>query len=112
MTKIKLARTFEDLPIACALSDPNEIEGRRRAIKEIFAGIRDRKELSDGYEFIFPGDDEWAARLMQFVSMERKCCPFLQFELAFEQGCGPIHVTLRGGAGVKEFIAEWVEDRN
>jgi len=109
MTKIRLARTFEDSTIACTLSDPNEIEERRRAIEEVFAGIRERKELADGYEFVFAGDEAWAARLMEFVAAERKCCPFLQFELAFEQDSGPIHLRLRGGAGVKEFVEEWAK---
>jgi hypothetical protein len=63
-------------------------------------------ELEDGYAFRFPGDTIWAARLLQFVTSERECCPFFTFELVFEPGQGPIWLRLRGPEGVKEFIRE------
>ena len=98
---------IKTLPIACNLSDAGEVEARRRVIEEIFSGVTRRDELSDGYEFSFPGDDAWAARLMEFVAAERRCCPFLHFELVFHQGCGPVHLRLRGAEGVKDFIRDW-----
>jgi hypothetical protein len=97
------------LPIACTLSDPGEIEERRASIAETFAGITEHRELTDGYELIFPGDEAYAHRLMQFVAAERLCCPFFIFELVFEQAGGPIHLTLRGGTGVQDFLSDWLK---
>jgi hypothetical protein len=102
-------RMPQALPIACTLSDPREIEARRASIEDIFAAVTGRRELTDGYEFVFPGDDAHALRLMQFVEAERKCCPFLIFELVFEQSSGPIHLRLRGAAGIKDFLCDWLK---
>jgi hypothetical protein len=102
-------REPEALPIACTLSDPGEIEARRTSIEDIFAGVTEKRELRDGYEFVFPGDDNQAARLMRFVEAERKCCPFFIFELVFEQSSGPIHLRLRGATGVKDFLSDWLK---
>jgi hypothetical protein len=99
----------EALPIACTLSDPGEIETRRTSIEDIFAGVTEKHELADGYEFVFPGDDNQAARLMRFVEVERKCCPFFIFELVFEQLSGPIHLRLRGATGIKDFLSDWLK---
>lgn len=49
---------------------------------------------------------------MNFVVLERKCCPFLTFELVFEQEGGPIALRMRGPGGTKEFMAEYVVDEN
>lgn len=97
------------LPVACTLSDPGEIEARRTSIEDIFASVTEYHELTDGYELVFPGDESHALRLMQFVAAERRCCPFFIFELVFEQACGPIHLTLRGGPGVKDFLGDWLK---
>jgi hypothetical protein len=61
-------------------------------------------ELEDGYEFAFPGEADWAMRLVEFIVAERSCCPFFTFELAF--GPGGILLRVRGPEGTKQFIGE------
>ena len=92
-----------ELPIACNLSEEKQIS-RQIELEEVFKGVQQVNELTDGYEFSFPESEEWTARLVEFISTERKCCPFFTFELAFEPNQGPILLRLRGGDGVKEFI--------
>jgi hypothetical protein len=100
-------RAERPLPLACSLSGP-ELAVRRGELGEIFEGRLDAEELDDGYEFLFPGDGEWAARLAEFVVSERACCPFLAFELRFEPGGGPIRLRIRGPEGAKSIVAEMV----
>ena len=69
-------------------------------------------ELEDGYEFRFPGSEEWATRLTEFIVFERECCPFLAFELVFEPEGGPIRLRVRGPEGVKEIVAGIVASRS
>ena len=93
-----------DLPIACSLPD-KELAGRMEEIhNEISTGIQQRVELPDGYEFRFPGGDEWLDRVQQFVRFERECCRFLTFEVTTEPDMGPIRLRLRGPADAKDFI--------
>ena len=93
-----------ELPIACNLSEQELVKRRQEIAEDIFRGVQQTSELSDGYAFRFAGDGSWAARLLEFVTFERECCPFLTFELLFEPGRGPIWLRLRGSGDVKEFI--------
>ncbi len=94
-----------ELPIACNLSEPELAKRQEELAENIFQGVQQVKELTDGYAYRFPGNEEWAARLMEFVLAERRCCPFFTFELIFEPNLGSTWLHLRGGQGVKEFIA-------
>lgn len=102
--EVKTSRPLADLPIACNLPEA-ELDSRKDEISEdIWSGVEERRELEDGYEWRFPGTREWAEKLVQFISFERKCCRFLLFELVFEPDEGPIWLRLRGAEGVKQFI--------
>ena len=95
-----------DLPIACNLSEP-ELRLRRETLaSDIFKDFQQVDELTDGYSFRFPGDDVCAAKLLEFITFERRCCPFMTFELLFEPGQGSVWLRLRGADGVKEFIRD------
>lgn len=96
--------TVKELPIACALPDAALAERKEDISAYVWGGIQEKRELADGYSFRFPGTDEWAEKLTQFVRFERNCCRFFLFELKFEPDEGPIWLTLRGGPGTKEFI--------
>jgi hypothetical protein len=99
-----------DLPIACTLSGPEQAE-RGVEVEGIFGGCLRAGELEDGHEFVFPGDEEWAARLTEFIVFERRCCSFLTFELAFEPEGGPIRLRIRGPEGAKDIVAEMFASR-
>lgn len=99
------------LQLACNLSGP-ERAIRRGEVKKIFEGRLQADELEDGYEFRFPGNGEWAARLTEFVVFERGCCQFFAFELIFEPGEGPIRLRVRGPEGAKEIVAGMVASRS
>ena len=63
-------------------------------------------ELLDGYGYRFPSDGSQLEPLLEFIAAERRCCPFLTFELAFEPHGGPLWLRMRGSPQVKAFIAE------
>jgi hypothetical protein len=92
------------MPIACALAS-DEQATRQVEVEALFTAVLAARELDDGYAFAFPGDAAQAAQLLNFIVFERACCPFFNFELAFEPGQGPIWLSLRGAAGVKEVVA-------
>ncbi len=98
------------LPLACKLPGPEETR-RRGEIEKIFEGCLRTDELEDGYEFRFPGSEEWAVRLTEFIVFERECCPFFAFELAFEPEEGPIRLRVRGPEGAKEMVAGIISPR-
>lgn len=73
-------------------------------IRELSKGLQEIHELPDGFALRFPGDDLWARKLIEFITFERECCPFLSFELEFAADGGPIWMSVAGPGGAKEFI--------
>ncbi|MDQ3704361.1 MAG: hypothetical protein M3437_03900 [Chloroflexota bacterium] len=100
------ALTVEELAIACRLSEAEQAAREEELARDIFSNCQEVAELADGYAFRFAGEGEWAAKLLEFIALERKCCPFFTFELAFEPQEGPIWLRLRGPEGVKTFIEQ------
>ena len=93
------------VPIACALTTP-ELRAREQFLRrEVVSGVREVRELPDGYELRFPGDAAWLATLAEFIRFERECCPFFAFALRCEPQSGPLWLALRGPEGVKGFVA-------
>jgi hypothetical protein len=61
------------------------------------------KELSDGYQFRLSNGYS-LPDLSEWMSYERRCCPFLTFEMELDRNDGPVWLKLRGEDGVKTFI--------
>ena len=95
-------------PLAC---DMTAIPSEQRqthltASRELFSQIRETRELSEGYQFQFADEPKVLSRLVEFVALEKLCCPFLNFAIEIEAESGPIWLRLTGREGVKEFIRE------
>jgi len=97
-------------PLAC---DMTAIPAEQRSLhlaqsRELFSQIEETRELPDGYEFRFADEPNVLQGLADFVSLEKLCCPFLNFAIEIEAESGPIWLRLTGREGVKEFIKEEV----
>jgi hypothetical protein len=62
------------------------------------------KELPTGYAFQLNADAVSILELAEWISFERKCCPFFGFEIELERNSGPLWLKLTGSDGVKAFI--------
>ena len=67
--------------------------------------VLESKELADGFAYRFPEGDEWLAELAEVIKLERRCCPFLSFNLSVGAGGGPVWLELTGPPGTKEFLS-------
>ena len=63
------------------------------------------RELADGYEFLIEGPNV-IVQAAEFVSLERLCCPFLNFSIEAEAENGSVWLRLTGREGVKAFVRE------
>jgi hypothetical protein len=61
-----------------------------------------RTELPNGYEFHFRADVFEA--ITRFVANERKCCPFLDFDVISTAHDGPIRLRMTGPPGAREVL--------
>lgn len=62
------------------------------------------EELPDGYAFRLQTEQVSLGELAEYVTSERKCCPFFDFEIELKREGGPLWLRLRGIQGVKSFM--------
>src|SRR5262245_42905316 len=94
-----------DLPVACNLSAAEQRARGEDLVAPLFARAENLYELPNGYRFTFPAEADCVHDLLAFILSERACCPFFTFELTFPSPHQVVWLTLRGGEGVKEFVA-------
>ncbi len=92
--------------IACLLAEREYAIRGEELVGGLFAAVAEVAELPDGYAFRLSGGDAQLEALLEFIAAERRCCPFLAFELAFAPHGGPLWLRMRGSPQVKAFIAE------
>ena len=68
---------------------------------------RERADLPDGYAFRFAAED--FAAIAQFVANERKCCPFVRFEVTVGEAAGPVWLRMTGAPGTREVLRAELE---
>ena len=98
----------EDIPIACNLGALTDSERARRSelANQAVRFAESIEPTEDGYAVGFPSDRPSPAELLEWIALERRCCPFLRFELAFGPGDdGSVRLSVGGGPGVREFLA-------
>lgn len=71
--------------------------------RHLFASVATaRAALPDGYEFKFPSHSITA--IAQFVTNERKCCPFMQFDISVAPDAGPVSLRMTGPEGTRAVL--------
>ena len=101
----------DDEVIACLLSERDYAIRSEELASGLFAAVEEVGELEDGYGYRFAGDGSQLEPLLEFIAAERRCCPFLTFEIAFEPHGGPLWLRMRGSPRVKAFIADAFNSR-
>ena len=98
----------KQVPLACNLKafTPEERVAWRNLIDEVKQAESPAGELANGHIFKIDPSRISITRVAEWIDLERKCCPFLNFQLSLEGANGAMTLTLTGGHGVKEFIAE------
>jgi hypothetical protein len=61
-------------------------------------------EMANGFAFRFQNGTVSLAELAEWISAERKCCPFFDFEIEQQADDGPLWLKLRGKEGAKAFM--------
>ena len=100
------------IPIVCNMDvfTVDEREDHIHSTTQLFRTVQDIREVQNGYEFTFPNSNEAEniviVQLAEFISNERRCCPFLEFTLKIASNDKPISLLLTGPEGTQEFLRE------
>jgi hypothetical protein len=87
---------------------PSAIPAAERArhfalARELFTQLaQERMDLPEGYAIRFQSDMFGA--VARFVANERRCCPFMNFELSIARESGPLWLRMTGPAGTREVL--------
>lgn len=94
------------IPIACDLSALGPEERKRRAdlAQNVWTHVREVEETPGGYRLRLTADVAAQREALEWLLLERRCCPFLASGLTFEPGDGAVWIELGGGPGAKEFL--------
>ena len=99
---------MSESPLACDLSaisasDRPHYNELRRAVA---ASVIGKRVLADGLAIQIDIGRIALPQIAEWISFERKCCPFFEFRIDLAPESGPVWLSLTGRAGVKEFISE------
>lgn len=96
----------DETTLACDLTalDARQRERYQQVREQLHKSIQDVREVTRGYTFRHSAEVSVLLLLAEFISLESRCCPFLEFTLDVESKYGPAWLTLTGPERVKEFL--------
>jgi hypothetical protein len=92
-------------PVACRLDAFTKEENARHAklITALAERVQDKRELSKGYEFRLDDSAKTFTETAEWITLERRCCPFFEFTLTWTEARGSV-LRIEGPKGAKEMI--------
>jgi hypothetical protein len=102
------ASDAKQVPLACNLKafTSDERADWRKLLDEVKRAASPSGELKDGYTFRINPTQVSIVEVARWIDLERKCCPFIDFEMNLRGANGALSLALKGREGVKQFIAE------
>jgi hypothetical protein len=79
--------------------------------EELEAGVEEIRELAEGYAARLRPDPALFRQVAEWITLERRCCPFLGLGLNWSEG-DALWLSLTGGPGVKAFLAGMLASRS
>jgi hypothetical protein len=97
-----------EIPLACDLEaiSANDRPRYSELRKMVAAAAVGKRELADGVAIQISTERMPLAQLAEWISFERKCCPFFEFRIEVAPNSGPVWLSMTGHAGVKEFLSQ------
>jgi len=93
-------------PYACNMAALTKAERAThgKVSRRLLGAVEDRRELENGYAFRLP--PQALVTAAQWVSLERRCCPFFTFAIEAAKDGGPLWLSVTGSRGIKPFIRD------
>ena len=97
----------EQTAIVCRLDALDAAERERQSAlrARLDSALERVEELPDGYLLRYRADASLFIAAAEWITLERRCCPFLRFGLEWHGQQPAPSLRLTGDAGVKEFLA-------
>jgi hypothetical protein len=99
-------KSASSIPVACVpLALTRAQRARSAELRQLIAAdIQETSALEGGYAFRLSGDPETLRSVAEWITLERLCCPFLDFGLSWSAGDERPELGLTGPEGTKAFL--------
>lgn len=100
-----MRNSADPVPLACvpaaipAAERPPHFALARKLFTEL---AKEREDLPSGYAFRFEASE--LETLSRFIANERRCCPFMTFELEVAPASGPLWLRMTGPDGTRAVL--------
>jgi hypothetical protein len=93
-------------PFACNLKafTPDQRARHHQLIVRFTSAVTEIRELKDGYSLHIDTVQAPLVDIAEWVDLERRCCPFFDFQMDVHGEDGSLWLSLKGREGVKDFI--------
>jgi hypothetical protein len=85
---------------------PAERERRLELLALLRGRVQEVIEVAGGYALRFVPGSEVLRDGAELIALERRCCPFLRFELRLEADGGPLWLEVAGSAAARAILRE------
>ncbi len=72
--------------------------------RKLMSAREERRELDNGYAFKLTTQKISLIEIAEWITFERRCCPFFNLLIEAEPNDGPTWLRMTGASGVKPFI--------
>src|SRR5881628_3662136 len=87
LSSLATARAGEHFACDMSAMTKQERAAHQKLSRRVLAAVEESRELSNGYAFRLPAGT--VVDVATWASLERKCCPFLAFEIELARDQGP-----------------------
>lgn len=100
--------------LACDFTamDDEQRERYRALRSRLGEDYEEARELEDGYAFRYSSEADVLVALAEYVSLERLCCPFLDFAIEVRHGEGEVWLRMTGPEGAKSILESAMGSRS
>ena len=84
--------------------EPDKRQLHIELTRHLFRSVLQTQELLNGFAYQLPNEPDTLSKVVEFIRLEKLCCPFFGFAIEIKSDSEQIWLTLTGPEGVKSFI--------
>lgn len=98
--------------LVCKLIGAELAEKKELLKTEILSLVKEVDEVDNGYILKFEDKDDMLLKLMDYLMIEKECCPFFVFDLNIQPNSNGISLKISGQEGAKDMLKPLIDEIN
>lgn len=106
-----MAQNNEDRDVACTMTDKEEKERTESTLAMLVPHYNGYEERENGVDIRFEGAGEALRNVAEFISNEKECCAFADYEITVVPPYDDTVLTITGPDGTKSMFRDAFAER-